>query len=577
MAVQQSEKRRVEESQARSEQSIKELQKDKQSLTARAEAAEARVKDVLAMRDAVVEERSRALENLASVSAEKSGCEELVRRCELQIRTLTDDKAAMGQRAEGAEARCKELHSRGRRAVGALQAHRTVRCCHTERRAVEEVLRLTEVRMGEERPPLISRAEFAEKRCNEMESQRDSLSKERQSLLDQLSQSKDQHADCQKELASSVAERRALEELLQRTEQRLGDERASLRSSADGAEARCAEIVRQRDGAVDERIKAAEAMAAAEADRRSAEDAALRVTGEMKRLGEERTSLLDRLGATDERNRELSLQLEKAQEQLAEFQQEKSSLQREKTALSQNLAVTQTELRGKEVVARHAETRLHEEKLALQARCEAAEERCHEINSRRDALQADRARLQDSYNHLLEERNRLEEKLGNINAEKRGLEELALYVNAITRSGGGPKKDVEDISASNGGVVGRAYSPQGVLDPNLASSTPFASAIASAAQAPSRHMTHPGMGGGGLPPSGGLPTRSSFDATPRMPSQLDPRYARASSTPTTGRDPNPPGPASVSWAAPDVGPMTSSVAAARSSRRSAAPARRRSS
>ena len=482
------------------------------------------MKDVLAMRDAVVEERSRALENLASVSAEKSGCEELVRRCELQIRTLTDDKAAMGQRAEGAEARCKEL-TQQRDAAQSERSKLTEQLgvAHTERRAVEEVLRLTEVRMGEERPPLISRAEFAEKRCNEMESQRDSLSKERQSLLDQLSQSKDQHADCQKELASSVAERRALEELLQRTEQRLGDERASLRSSADGAEARCAEIVRQRDGAVDERIKAAEAMAAAEADRRSAEDAALRVTGEMKRLGEERTSLLDRLGATDERNRELSLQLEKAQEQLAEFQQEKSSLQREKTALSQNLAVTQTELRGKEVVARHAETRLHEEKLALQARCEAAEERCHEINSRRDALQADRARLQDSYNHLLEERNRLEEKLGNINAEKRGLEELALYVNAITRSGGGPKKDVEDISASNGGVVGRSYSPQGVLDPNLASSTPFASAIASAAQAPSRHMTHPGMGGGGLPPSGGLPTRSSFDATPRMPSQLDPR------------------------------------------------------
>ena len=61
MAVQQSEKRRVEEAQARSEQSIKELQKDKQSLTARAEAAEARVKDVLAMRDAVVEERSLSL------------------------------------------------------------------------------------------------------------------------------------------------------------------------------------------------------------------------------------------------------------------------------------------------------------------------------------------------------------------------------------------------------------------------------------------------------------------------------------------------------------------------------------
>ena len=36
-----------------------------------------------------------------------------------------------------------------------------------------QVLRLTEVRVGEERPALLQRCEFAEKRCAEMESQRD--------------------------------------------------------------------------------------------------------------------------------------------------------------------------------------------------------------------------------------------------------------------------------------------------------------------------------------------------------------------------------------------------------------------
>ena len=80
---------------SRAEAHIKELGKDKQTLQARSEAAEARVKDVLAMRDAVVEERGRALEQLAACQAEKAAAEENVRRCELSIRTLTDDKAAM--------------------------------------------------------------------------------------------------------------------------------------------------------------------------------------------------------------------------------------------------------------------------------------------------------------------------------------------------------------------------------------------------------------------------------------------------------------------------------------------------
>ena len=45
----------------------------------------------------------------AAAQGEKAGLEELVRRCELQIRTLTDDKAAMLARADAAEERCKEL------------------------------------------------------------------------------------------------------------------------------------------------------------------------------------------------------------------------------------------------------------------------------------------------------------------------------------------------------------------------------------------------------------------------------------------------------------------------------------
>ena len=234
------------------------------------------------------------------------------------------------------------------------------------------------------------------------------------------------------------------------------------------------------------------------------------------------------------------MQLEKAQEALHEVQNERQALQREKTALAQNLAVTQTELRGKEVVARHGETRLHEEKLALQARAEAAEERCHESNARRDALQADRARLQDTYNALLEERNRLEDRLTNLTTEKRGLEELALYVNAITRGGGGMGKSsgVGERGAYGNSLGGASegYTPQGVLPPG------------------SEHAT-----GGGAPhglaalhaASTTLPTRP-FGREPESRSPPSWRTTAATSRIASTPPGAPPGPATVSWGAEDV-------------------------
>lgn len=142
MAVAIAERRRVDDVVNRLESHGKELLKDKQTLQARAESGENRVKDVLAMRDTVVEERSRALETLAAAQAEKSGLEETVRRCELQIRTLTDDKAALMARADAAEERSKEL-TRQRDAAHNERSKLTEQLgvSHTERRAIEEVRR----------------------------------------------------------------------------------------------------------------------------------------------------------------------------------------------------------------------------------------------------------------------------------------------------------------------------------------------------------------------------------------------------------------------------------------------------
>ena len=184
-AVATSERRRI-ESLSRAEAQVKEMAKDKQSLAGRADAAEARVKDVLGMRDAVIEERGRSQEALAAAQGEKAGLEELVRRCELQIRTLTDDKAAMLARADAAEERCKEL-TRQRDAAHAERSKLTEQLgvSHTERRAVEEVS--ADEWYGEERPPIQRPVGEALRRDG---AQRDALAREA-GAREQLTESKD--------------------------------------------------------------------------------------------------------------------------------------------------------------------------------------------------------------------------------------------------------------------------------------------------------------------------------------------------------------------------------------------------
>ena len=55
------------------------------------------------------------------------------------------------------------------------------------------------------------------------------------------------------------------------------------------------------------------------------------------------------------------------------------------------------------------------------------------------------------YNNLLDERNRLEERFGNLQMEKRGLEELALYVNATRRMSDRISSSADEWAAARAG------------------------------------------------------------------------------------------------------------------------------
>ena len=386
VAIARAERKRMDEATLQQEQTFKDLQRDKQALLVRTESAETRARDVLAMRDKVIEELSKTRENLATSQAEKIAAEELVRRCELQINHMTDERAALQARCDDlARQKDVEAHERSKLTMQLSVAH-------SEKCAIEEVLKLSEMRLGEERPALTQRAEFAERRSTELEVQRQALSRANEDLKAAVASQREAHNEAIREMAGLKAEKHGLETKLHSTEASLGD----MRATVDAAEVRASE-------AVAERLRCFDTLTAAEAGRRGGEEILNRMSADIKSMSMERSQLLERVGAAEEKSR----QAEETRRTLAACQSNLAALQQERAALAQEVAVAQTELRGKELVARHLEQKMYEEKLALQSRVEVAEERVHEAHAGRNSLQDESARLRESYENLLDDHRNL--------------------------------------------------------------------------------------------------------------------------------------------------------------------------
>eukprot|EP00966_Prymnesium_polylepis_P305752 7065398-Prymnesium_polylepis.1 len=92
LAVERIERRKAEEGTSRAEATVKEAARDKGAVAVRAENAEARCAELLAQRDAAIEERSQVVAKLAAVQAEKAGVAELLGRADGEKQELAAER-----------------------------------------------------------------------------------------------------------------------------------------------------------------------------------------------------------------------------------------------------------------------------------------------------------------------------------------------------------------------------------------------------------------------------------------------------------------------------------------------------
>ncbi len=179
---------------------------------------------------------SPAVNTPASLSGTTWRVQDMKRR-EQEVSQLRGETGALSAVAGLAEERVRELMVQN----DATSAERgaaleQVAALHAEKRGVEDCLRQTERSLADERTASAARAEVTEGRIRELAQQKEELERERGLALERL--------------AATQAERAALEELVRRTEQHaatLADEKRVLDGRAEASEARCLELLQQKD------------------------------------------------------------------------------------------------------------------------------------------------------------------------------------------------------------------------------------------------------------------------------------------------------------------------------------------
>ena len=237
-------------------------QAERDGLEARAARAEAELATVAA-------ERREAQGMLAEARAAAHASAEEAKRNAAQLTPLIEQNAALGglrARAEQAEAEAEGLRPlapplREERD----EALRKLAAVTAEKGAVDELARQAVAQMRalqKERGEALGRASTAEGRAAE-------LSQRLAALLHEQGAARQQ-------LAAVQAERRRLEEALQQTGERMRDQQGDARAKLEVAEARCAEVAHQCNTLAEERGRAREQLAAAQAERGGLEERAKR-------------------------------------------------------------------------------------------------------------------------------------------------------------------------------------------------------------------------------------------------------------------------------------------------------------
>ena len=263
----------------RLEAQVPPLREEKAQVVASLEAAEAKIVEVQAMREALLEEKARLVEELAVVRAEKRGAEELAKR---EHSELEGKLQAAKKDAAPVEERCEQLaKAKDELTAEKAKLSEQLAVLQAEKRRVEEVSRRAEAQLSaalEDKGEATQRAELAEERAREASAAKELAVSER--------------AKAEESLAVAQSERKRVEEASRMGESKYQDELAAVQAHASFAEQRCAEVSKQRDAANDERAKASEALAVSISSQRTAEEA-LAVLGAEKRGVEELASKVE--------------------------------------------------------------------------------------------------------------------------------------------------------------------------------------------------------------------------------------------------------------------------------------------
>ena len=300
---------------------------------------------------------------------------------------LEKERAVLRERTEVLTQRCEALEARASTAEAArAEAAEALTVAHAERRLVNESLGRADSMVGElraERAALTTRLAEAETLCHKLQQQRTAAEEARAGL--------------QEKLAVMTAERRLLDESLERALLQVNELKVAAVQQKQATEARADELEAARDEARASRAELQEGLSVAQAERRLLDEARAR---DASQASSEQEALRTQLAAAEARSGEGRTDKDKGDEERAQLQKALAVAHAEKRLLQdllERVQQLQFDERAANQVARDRTEATHGE---LAARLEAAEAAARGSAERLKSLEAERKGWSERQAHV---------------------------------------------------------------------------------------------------------------------------------------------------------------------------------
>ena len=431
------------------------LEKEKAVLEERCATLEARCAELGGLRDAAEAARVEATEAFSVAQAERRLVDETISRADSLVGELRAERASLLNRATEAEADRKALQQQVAELLekrGELQESLAIE--QVERRAAALNAERLATQLDELKASSLRRNEENDTRVNSLESTRDELRAERAVLHEELSVAQaerkmldemaermvakaavddeqlrtqlataeqraedlrasqhrleEEHTATQSALAVAEAEKRLLQELANRMQQMQIDDRTHSAASRERHESSAAELTSRLEASDSALAACKERLGSVEAERRSLSERLTHADAQLKSLQGEHAALVTERRQLDDHVRRQesqiqSLQLERVatqslEERFRDMQTQRDAAEAERSTVQEELAAVNARQTGLEEASRGSEAALKsvQQQLSLeQSKERERDERVKEFQRQRDSVQRERARLQE--------------------------------------------------------------------------------------------------------------------------------------------------------------------------------------